>query len=188
MARIKVETEEEPARSPLKMTDEKLIHEFDELLLIDKTDLDTMLEQSADLIYRVSEMLTERVAERDAAKLDVAEAEARADASIRKDAQLADEKITADQVKAEIKIDKKVIAAVNRHADLVYWVNRWQGMQSAFSARQSAIRGLVDLYGNNYWADTAGGGSASKKAVVRSKAGELAREALKAERQRRAKG
>lgn len=184
MARIKVPADDEPEKSPLLMSDEKLIQEFDELLLIDKHQLDTMLEQSADLIFRVSEIVTERVAERDAAKLDVAEAEARADAAVRKDAQIAEEKMTDKAVASEVKVDKKVVAAVNRHADLVYWVNRWQAMAAAFSTRQNAIRGLVDLYGNNYWADSAGGGS-SKKAVVRAKAGELAREALKAERLRR---
>lgn len=181
-ARVKAPADEAPARS-LRMTDEQLIQEFEALLIIDKLALDSTIEQHPDLMYRVSEILTERIAERDAAKLDVAEAEAKADAEIRRDASIAEEKVTADQVKAAIKLDKKVIAAVNRHADLAYWVSRWQGMVGAFDARQTALKSLVNLYANNYWADASGG----SRAVVKSKAGEIARDALKAERRRRAK-
>lgn len=171
-----------PKRASIKMDDSHLMREFETLLVIDKHALDDQLEQHPDLLYRISEFLTERMALRDAAKLDIGEAEAKADASIRADASIADEKVTADQVKAAIKLDRGVIAAVNRHADLAYWVARWSNLKDGYSARQSTMRELVNLYANNYWADASGGRASVAK---KSKAGDIARDAMAAERLRR---
>lgn len=180
--RVKVQDDPPPPRK-MGMTDEKLIYEFEALLVIDKNALDDALEQHPDLMYRVSEILVERIAQRDAAKLDVAEAESKADAEARRDAAVAEEKITDAGVKAIVKLNKKVIEATDRHADLVYWVNRWTALQSAYSARQSALRELVSLYANNYWSDASTGRAS---ATAKTKAGEIARDALAAERKRRA--
>jgi hypothetical protein len=174
-----------PSENKLGMSDEKLISEFEALLVIDKHALDDYLEQHPDLFYRVGEIVAERIAQRDAAKLAYAEAEAKADAEIRHDAAIAEEKLTADQVKAQIKLDKRVIAAVERHAELVYWCNRWGAMKEAFAARSFAMRELVNLYANGYWSDASNG---SAGLVRKSKAGEVARDALKAERERRKGG
>ena len=180
MARIKIDADAPPRE--VRMTDEKLIYEFEQMLTIDKNALDDALEQHPDLMYRVSEILTERIAQRDAAKHDVAEAEAKADAEVRKAASIAEEKVTDKAVASEVKLDRKVMTAADRHANLVYWCNRWSALQAAFSARQAALRELVSLYGNNYWSDASTGRAS---AFVKTKAGEIARDALAAERKRR---
>lgn len=139
------------------VNDNELIAELEKHILIDRDALDEMLIQHPDLFYRVSKVLVLRISQRDAAKQDLSEAEALADAQIRKDAAIAEEKITADQVKAEIKVNKSVMAAVDKLADLTYWVNRWSALKEAYLARSHALRDLVSLYGNNYWSDASMG-------------------------------
>ena len=183
VARVKATpASEEPAPKKLGMSDDHLIRQFEEMLIVDKHALDDALQEHPDLLYRITEIYIERASDRDAAKLALAEIEAEVDAKLRRDAQIAEEKITADQVKAAIKLDKRVQRAQDRHADLVYWCNRWAALQTAWNARQSSMRELVTLHGNNYWSDASSGRS---KALVRSKAGDTARAALAAERARR---
>lgn len=164
------------AKAPaVRKTDDDLIKELDEFLLIDKNALDDALIKHPDLIYRVSNMIVERVSQRDAAKQDLSETEALVDAEVRRNAQVAEEKITADQVKAEIKVNKKVIAAVDKLADLTYRVNQWGALKEAFIARGHVLRDLVSLHGNNYWSDASSGRAASRK---REAEGDEARGAL----------
>lgn len=175
----------EPATAPAKaasMNDEKLIAEFEVLLEVDKLALDDQIEQHPDLLYRIGEMVIERQADLKAAKRDVEEAVAKADVDARSAAQMAEEKITDTAVKSLVKLDRKVIHATNKTDDLEYWVARWQKLEAAYSARQSAMRELVTLFSNGYWSD------ASKPRATgsrKSQAGEKARDALAAERRRR---
>jgi hypothetical protein len=155
-------------------SDDDLIVELEEAMLIDKDALDEALIQQPDLIYRVSKMIVERTSQRDAAKQDLAEAEAEADAAIREDA--GDRKITADAVKAGIKLDPNVIKARDHFADLSYRVNKWDALKEAFVARGHALRDLVSLHGNNYWSDASGGRASSRR---READGDAAREAMR---------
>lgn len=163
----------------VKKDDDDLIKEFESFLLIDRDALDDALIQQPDLIYRVTNKVVERISQRDAAKQDLNEVEALADAEIRRDAQIAEEKITADQVKAAIKVNKKVQQAADKLADLTYRVNQWGALKEAFVARGHVLRDLVSLYGNNYWSDASSGRAAARK---RDAGGEEARDALARER------
>lgn len=171
--RIKA-SEPAPRKAPERKVNE--FAEFEKYLLIDKDALDEELINHPDLVYRISMKLVNLVSYRDAAKQDKDEAEAKADARIRRDAARDDEKVTADQVKAEIKLDPKVIEAADRYAELKLEHDKWGALDRAFTARRFALAGLVDLYGNNYWSDASGGRASARR---KNDDGDAARAALK---------
>lgn len=157
-------------------SDDDFIAELEQAMLIDKDALDEALIQQPDLIYRVSKTIVERVSQRDAAKQDHNEAEALADAEVRRDAQIAEEKVTADAVKSAVRLHKDVIRAADKLAELTYRVNQWGALKEAFVARGHALRDLVSLHGNNYWSDASSGRAAARK---RDDDGDAAREAMR---------
>jgi hypothetical protein len=156
-------------------TDDDLIAELEFAMLVDKDALDDALIQQPDLIYRVSKTIVERVSQRDAAHQDHREAEALADAEVRRDASIAEEKVTADAVKASVRVHPKVIRAADKLAELTYRVNQWGALKEAFVARGHVLRDLVSLHGNNYWSDASAGRASARR---RDEDGGQAREAL----------
>lgn len=148
------------------------------LLMIDKYDLDTAAEQHAEQIFRISEKVEEMISMRDQAKMMLSEAEAEADAQIRRDAQIADEKVTADQVKALVKMDRNVKGYTAAYNELSYLTRRWQSLKEALLERGKMIRELTSLYANNYWSDVGSG-------KRRDRDGEDARKAMAEERRAR---
>jgi hypothetical protein len=157
------------------------IAEFEKFLLIDKNGLDDALIQQPDLIYRVSDMIATLISQRDAAKQSLSEAEAEADELIRRDAAEREVKITADAVRAQVKLDTAVIKRAERLAKLTFLTNKWSALKEAFVARGHALRELVSLHGNNYWSDASSGRASARN---RDRDGDSARDAMAQARRR----
>lgn len=172
--RPEVEDDDEPVAKKPK-SDLAMIAEVEDGLMVDKNALDEALVQQPDLFYRVSKILVERISQRDAAKQDHAEQEAKVDAELRRDAELAGDKMTADQVKAAIKIDRRCVKTADALADLNYKVGQWGALKEAFLQRSHVLRDLVSLYSANYYSDASMGRSKSR---VNAADGDQARQAL----------
>lgn len=143
------------------------LEEFRKMLVIDKHGLDDILTEQPDLIFQISEKVSALLAERDAAKLAVAEEEAEAGNRLRAEAEASEKKITVAQVEAAVKLDENVTAAQQRFAKLVHACNRWNALKEAFFVRKDAINTLANLYANNYWSGGRDGHGKDKRDQMR---------------------
>jgi hypothetical protein len=131
------------------MTD--IVEELKGFLRIDKHQLDEELVQNPELLFRVSDAYISAIDRRDAFKNDLAVVEAEEDKRIRHDAEMAEEKITNDAVKAQILTSKKRVGVYNKYADAKLEADRLGALKEAFAQRGYAIRDLCQLYVSNYF-------------------------------------
>lgn len=150
-------------------------------LQIDRNALDEGIIQQPDFFYRVAKMLAMAISQRDEAKTQVAEAEAEADQRIRSHIR-EDEKVTEGDVKAQIRTDKKVKAAITKHLDLVREVNELDALKEAYKQRSYAFNQLNDLQMMGYFGGEVSSSSGGK---VKTVIAERAKRAMSDERRKR---
>lgn len=126
-------------------------------LQIDENAMEEALLAQPDSYYKVSKRLALVISRRDAAKQELAEVEARADAKIRRDAELAEEKITEREVKSQKRLDTDVKTAGSNVLTLNYHVGELTALKEAFQQRSYALKELVALYIANYYGDLPSG-------------------------------
>lgn len=134
--------------------DDSLIEDLREGLQIDKHALDDELIRQPDMLYRVSEHLTLRISQRDAAKQDLSEIEARVDADLRRDASISETRITEKEIESQKKVNREVLRAVDKLRLLNLSVGRLSALKEAFGSRGHALRDLTSLYVANYFSDS----------------------------------
>lgn len=164
--------------SPRLQVDGNSIAELESALLIDQHDLDEMWVRQPEAFYRVSKQLPLLISQRDAAKQDLAECEAKADADIRAETIRHKEKVTEAEVKALTKLDTRVIARMNELNDLVRQVGSLQALKEAFEQRGKALDGLTRLYLANYYGANTDGSNAAR-ASLRDTSASRVRDTLK---------
>lgn len=130
--------------------EEPSITDFEEALLIDKFNLDEEIERQADLTYRVSQQVTLAISNRDQAKAELLLIESRIEMMIRRGA--GDQRVTDKQVEARRNKHQKVVQARQALITAVQRVNQWSDLKEAFVNRGHALRNLVELYVNEYYA------------------------------------
>ena len=120
-------------------------------LSIDENALDEAWIRHPDLFYRVARELVMAISKRDQAKINKEEAEARADARIRHDAEVSDEKVTESAVKSKKQLDPKVQAAENELAVLSERVGLLSALKESYIQRSYALKSLVELHTTGYF-------------------------------------
>lgn len=138
----------------IKSDDAALIQDLREGLQIDKHALDDELIRQPDMLFRVSEALTLRVSQRDAAKQDLTETEAIVDADLRRDASISDSRVTEKEIESQKKIHPDVKRAVDTLATLNKSVGKLAALKEAFGSRGHTLRDLTSLYAANYFSDS----------------------------------
>ena len=130
------------------------IEEYEELLLIDKESLDTALEQQPDLLFRVGEVLALQISRRDAAKQYLANQEAVVDQLLRRAGKVHDsgERMTDKAIEAQKRVHSKVVSATDQLLRMEYSVRRWNNLKESVVQRGHALRELVNLRVENYYA------------------------------------
>lgn len=118
---------------------------YRERLEIDRDDLDTCLIEQPELYYHVIQEHVEAVSERDAAKLDLEEAEAEADRKIRDDFDQSGEKITEARVQQELRLVPRLQELRRRLVKLTTAVNHQVALKEAYQQRSFMLRELVAL-------------------------------------------
>lgn len=123
-------------------------------LAIDKSVLDDEVIRQPVLFYTVSEMMVEAIAERDAAKEELAAVDADLDHSWRK-------KLAKDpKAKVTESVIKNLVqTSVDHEKAFATWLtaktkaDRLIALKDAFQARSYMLRDLVSLYSANYYED-----------------------------------
>lgn len=138
----------------IEREDSEIIANLREGLMIEKEALDDELIRQPDLLYRVSEHLTLRVSQRDEAKQELQETEARVDADLRHDASLSDDRVTEKEIESQKKLNSEVIRAAEYLRALNLSVGKLSALKEAFGSRGHALRDLTSLYAANYFSDS----------------------------------
>lgn len=120
-------------------------------LQINQHALDDALRIHPDLFYKVATELALAISNRDEAKQDLDEVEAKADIDIRAEAARIKEKTTEKEIESMRKVDKNVIAATDNFAARKLEAAKWTALKEAYEARSYALSKLVDLHLASYY-------------------------------------
>lgn len=130
---------------PLSLADLK------EQLAIDKSVLDDEVIRQPVLFYTISEMLTEALAERDAAKEELSAVDADIDSRGRKALNKNGEKVTEQMVKNYVQTSLEHEQAFDDYLDAKTKADKLLALKEAFQQRSYMLRDLVSLYSANYY-------------------------------------
>lgn len=120
-------------------------------LRIDRNNLEEVCCTHPEIYHEVSGRLALLISQRDEAKQEQKEVEAKVDAEIRHDIEVAGDKITEKAVESQKLLDQGVITAKNHVFDLEKQVGQMSALKDAFYARGFAIRDLIQLHIANYY-------------------------------------
>jgi hypothetical protein len=146
-----------------KATEPTEAAELEAALRIDKTNLDEELIQHPEVFYRVADKVAYLVSQRDAAKQDLAEVEARVDAQIRHDLEVRGEKVTERMVDSEKVLHQQVIKAKKTLHALNDQLGQWQALKEAYQQRGYVLKDLVQLYISNYFGSDVSSSAGQKR-------------------------
>ena len=146
------------------------LEEYREKLLINEHSLETELRDLPKLVDDIGQEHVLVIADRDEAKQELDEIEAKVDAEIRRDAAIADEKITNPEVESQKKLNPKVKAANKKFLDLKLEASQWGVLKEAVEKRSYALSKLCDLYIANYYSEIEKKGSGDFKTVQSQRA------------------
>lgn len=141
------------------------LDEYREKLLINEHGLEIELRNLPKLVDDIGQEHVLVIADRDEAKQELDEIEAKVDAEIRRDAAIADEKITNPEVESQKKLNPKVKAANKKFLDLKLEASQWGVLKEAVEKRSYALSKLCDLYIANYYSEIEKKGSGDFKTV-----------------------
>lgn len=128
------------------VTDDTKFKRLQDRLAIDREGLSDCLIEQPQLYYDVTNLYVQAVSQRDAAKLDLEEATARADKAVRRAAEVAETKITEALIKQELALDKNLRSLHTEILELTEQVGQLGALRDAFSQRSFMLRELVALY------------------------------------------
>lgn len=142
----------EPIKASDIVFDAKVLLELERGIQIDKDALEESLLEQPNNFYHVSMKLSLWTSRRDAAKQEQQLIEARADAAIRHNAEVAKEKITEKEVESQKRMDEDVRTGLDELLRYNHTVNRFANLKEAYQQRGYVLKELVALYLANYYA------------------------------------
>jgi hypothetical protein len=142
---------------------QELLEQLESGLKIDKHNLDEALETQPDIFYRVSSKYTQLVSLRDQLKQQLQEAEADADLDIRRKARDKDDKITENEIKARIRVDKEVARLAGELLTVGNQAAQYMALKEAFMQRSYVLKDLVSLHVSGYYGSNVDGAKASMR-------------------------
>lgn len=152
-----------------------LIEEFRDYLVIEKTALDEELSHQAELLFKISDEYALATALRDELKEKLAVVDAELDDEVRRDIEIAGDKVTEGMVKANIHTSKKHQQAYDAYARAKKRADRLLALKESFKDRGFMIRSLCDLFVSNYFeANSVRGNDRTDTAVYKQRRAKLA--------------
>lgn len=148
------------------------IADLEASLQIDENALEDVCREQTTLLYRVARELSIAISRRDAAKQDLEYIEARVALELREQVRTG-EKITADEVKARVKVHPDYLAAVEELTKTQNMIGEWAPLKEAYQQRSYMLNHLVDLYLSNYY-----GNIERREGDVRTRDATVAREQM----------
>lgn len=133
---------------------EQLVADLEALLRIDENALEEALQQQPDAFWRVSKVLALESSRRDALKQYVKEEEAHAYLRIRRQAVEDETKLTEKELEAKVRVDNKVLDATDKLLRKAKLVAQLEALLESFKQRSYALKDLVELYLQSYYADS----------------------------------
>jgi len=127
------------------------LEELKQHLAIDKTVLDDEVIRQPVLFYEISEQLTEAIAERDAAKEELAYADAELNSYYRNKHKNSTSRVTDSFIQSCIQTDEDHVAANKTWMDAKLKADKLLALKEAFQQRSYMLRDLVSLYSANYY-------------------------------------
>jgi hypothetical protein len=153
--------------------------ELEAALAIDKDNLDEDVARHSDLFHRVMKRLELAISRRDEVEKKLGDLKAEVEMKIRREAADNDDKVTGDEVKARVRLDREV----RELGDLVLVMERrvkgYTVLKESYKSRSYALNNLCDLYATNYF-----GRSTRGSKVLREQAIHQVQEDRRAERMR----
>lgn len=147
----------------------KFIPELEAGLAIDKHELDAELVEHAERLYHTGQLQVAWTKRRDQLKLQLQRLEASLDATLRRDAAVAGEKITEKEIARAIDLDKSVVKVQDEMLECSTQVDQLAKLWDSYKARKDTLRGLVDLYTSNYYSDPSAGTSAKSRVAAEAR-------------------
>lgn len=130
------------------------IEQLQEMLKIDKNDLDEEIVRQPEIYYQVAQQCSEKQSQRDYAYDDIKRAYAEISLEVREDFEREGRKSTEALVEATVRADPGYIKAQEQHAKLRLEADKYAALQEAFSQRAYMLRELVKLYVSGYFMDS----------------------------------
>ena len=158
---------------------EENAEEFEQLLVIDKNDLDNVCAQQADIYYRIADRYSLARDEADLAKAELDIGNSKLALSFRQKAEKDGIKTTEGKISEAVLASSEHAAGQELLQQKQLEVARWGNLREAFTQRSQMIKILADLYSAGYWTSGSLRGAAGSAS---NKDASIGREALRAAR------
>lgn len=133
------------------MLPELTLSEAEELLKLDKEQLDNVCQEQPEIFYRVARMYTDMLNLKDGLKEDLEQVEAKVANQLRSDLEKLSKKVTETQINQLIYLSEKRQKAFEQYLQAKQEADTWGVLKDAFLQRANMIKVLADLHGQNYF-------------------------------------
>lgn len=133
------------------------LSELEAALRIDEHGLEADCVHQPELFYQVAKQLSEKEAERELTKQQLADKSAEIEIIVRDEAEASDSRVTVNEVASRVNQDSAVRAINSKLVGLGAEIGKWKALKESYLQRRDSLRELVALYINNYYADPARG-------------------------------
>lgn len=131
--------------------DDLVLEEVEELLKINRNNLDTVVCQQAEIFSKITDQFSLAVAKRDHMKEELAVLDASIAIEYRQKAQDNNEKLTEGKLNEKVDSDERHRLFVDKFLKAKLEADRWGGKKEAFSQRSSMLKLCCELYLSNYY-------------------------------------
>jgi hypothetical protein len=121
------------------------LERFRKHLAIDKDELDACLIEQPEIFDHVADAHSLAIADRDATKLDLDEAEAEEGSKIRDRAAQMEEKLTEASVREQLILSSRLRILRRQHLEKKAIVDRWAALKESFHQRNYMLRELAPM-------------------------------------------
>lgn len=142
---------------------------FRKKLVIDEHALEIALREHPQLVYDVGIELALAISNRDEAKQTLEELEAETAISLRREAELAEERVTDKSIESQVKFNRGVKEANAFFLEKKLEAAQWSVLKDSFDQRSYALSKLVDLYLANYYSNIEKTGAGDYKTAQAAK-------------------
>lgn len=130
---------------------ELTLDEAEELLLIDKEQLDVICQEQPELFYRIARMYVDMSNLKDGCKDDLKRIEAAIAIEIRTEFEALNKKTTETQINQLVTVSEKRKKAMEHYLHTEQEADTWGILKEAFLQRANMLKILSDLHGQNYF-------------------------------------
>lgn len=136
------------------MLPELTLDEAEQLLKLNKDQLDNICLEHPEIFYQVARMYTDMLNLKDGLKDDLKQVEAKIAIQIRFDLEKSSKKITEAQINQLVLISEKRLKAFERYLQAEQEADAWGALKDAFLQRSYMISILSDLHRQNYFSNS----------------------------------